>query len=92
MLLPDLVVRASFNRFVDGLPDSVVRAKGQVRFADKPDKMFVWNKVDGRNGVKLDECTPHAHTKPVALFVGVRLPLEELAAQIERIETAQVRG
>lgn len=89
MPLPDLVVRASFNRWVDGLPDSVVRAKGQVRFADKPDKMFVWNKVEGRSGVKLDECTPHAHTRPVALFVGVRLPLDELTSQIGRIETAQ---
>ena len=88
MPLPDYVVRASFNRFVDGLPESVVRAKGQVRFADKPDKMYVWNKVEGRGGVKLDECTPHAHTRPVALFVGVRLPLEELAEQIGRIESA----
>lgn len=88
MALPALVERESFSRFVHALPAQVVRAKGQVRFSDRPEKVFVWNKVDGRNGVHLDECTPHAHTRPVALFVGVHLPLNELAAQIEGIETA----
>lgn len=86
MALPPVVVRESFNRFVRALPQYVVRAKGQVRFSDRPDKMFVWNKVEGRTGVQLDECTPHAHSRPVALFVGVGLPLDELAAQIEGIE------
>ncbi|MBC8087312.1 MAG: GTP-binding protein [Phycisphaerae bacterium] len=88
MALPALVERESFQRFVQLLPAQVVRAKGQVRFSDRPDKMFVWNKVDGRNGVHLDECTPHAHTRPVALFVGVHLPLNELTAAIDGITTA----
>lgn len=82
MPLPSMVVRESFNQFVQSLPSYVVRAKGQVRFSDRPDKMFVWNKVEGRKGVQLDECTPHAHSRPVALFVGVGLPLDELTALI----------
>jgi len=92
MPLPSLVERQSFNRFVRSLPAQVVRAKGQVRFSDRPEKMFVWNKVDGRTGVHLDECTPHAHTRPVALFIGVHLPLNELARQISGIETTAIRG
>ena len=87
MPLPALVQRESFSRFVAALPDAVVRAKGQVRFSDRPEKMFVWNKVEGRTAVQLDECTPHAHTKPVALFIGVRLPLQEMASRIAGIAT-----
>jgi G3E family GTPase len=88
MPLPDVVERESFKRFVETLPAAVVRAKGQVRFADRPGKMFVWNKIDGRNGLQLDECTPHAHSRPVALFIGVQLPLAQLAAQVASLERA----
>lgn len=87
MPLPPVVQRESFTEFVRTLPAEVVRAKGQVRFSDRMEKMYVWNKVQGRKGVQLDECTPHAHSKPVALFVGVRLPLEQLAARIAGVAT-----
>ena len=80
--LPDTVQRARFLDWVRGLPVSVVRAKGFVRFADQPAEMFVWNHVDGRKNVSLDPSRPHANAQPVALFVGVDLPLAALAEGI----------
>jgi hypothetical protein len=44
--------------------------------------MFVWNHVDGRKNVTLDESRPHANAQPMALFVGVDLPLASLAEGI----------
>ena len=80
--LPALVERAAFLDFVRALPQAVVRAKGLVRFSDRPDEMFVWNRIGGRKGVQLDRSTPHAAASPVALFIGVGLPLPELRAGI----------
>jgi len=80
--LPDTVQRQRFLDFVGSLPVSVVRAKGFVRFADRPAEMFVWNHVDGRKRVTLDASRPHANAQPVALFVGVDLPLSTLEASI----------
>ncbi len=76
--LPDVVDRAAFLAVVAGLPPAVVRAKGMVRFRDKPDEMFVWNRIGGRKGVQLDKSAPHAGAQSVALFIGVELPLEDL--------------
>ena len=80
--LPALVERAAFLDFVRALPQAVVRAKGLVRFSDRPDEMFVWNRIGGRKGIQLDRSTPHAAASPVALFIGVGLPLPELRAGI----------
>jgi G3E family GTPase len=84
--LPHLVQRAHFLDFVRELPVSVVRAKGFVRFTDRPADMFVWNHVDGRKNVTLDESRPHANAQPVALFIGVDLPLAMLAERIAALE------
>jgi hypothetical protein len=35
--------------------------------------------------VTLDQSVPHATQQPVALFIGVGLPTEELAAGIEAL-------
>lgn len=80
--LPATVERAAFLDFVRALPQAVVRAKGLVRFSDRPDEMFVWNRIGGRKGVQLDRSTPHAAASPVALFIGVDLPISELFASI----------
>src|SRR3569833_134993 len=69
--LPDVVSRVAFMAFVRTLPREVVRAKGLVRFADHPDAMFVWNRVDGRKAVSLDRSVPHATSQPVAVFIGM---------------------
>jgi G3E family GTPase len=81
--LPDVVARDAFTAFVRALPREVVRAKGLVRFADRPDEMFVWNRVDGRKVLSLDRSVPHATAQPVAVFIGVGLPSEQLRAGVD---------
>jgi G3E family GTPase len=83
--LPDVVSRDAFTAFVRALPSVVVRAKGLVRFADRPDAMFVWNRVDGRKVMTLDQSVPHAAQQPIALFIGVGMPTDELRAGIESL-------
>lgn len=83
--LPDVVSRDAFLAFVRALPVAVVRAKGLVRFADQPNAMFVWNRVDGRKVVSLDQSVPHATSQPVALFIGVGLPTDELRLGVESL-------
>ncbi|MBM4193012.1 MAG: hypothetical protein FJ202_01345 [Gemmatimonadetes bacterium] len=83
--LPDMVRRDAFAAFVGALPRAVVRAKGLVRFADRPETMFVWNRVDGRKRMTLDESAPHASAAPMALFIGVGLPVEELRTGVESL-------
>jgi G3E family GTPase len=83
--LPDVVSRDAFLAFVRALPREVVRAKGLVRFADRPGEMFVWNRVDGRKVVSLDRSVPHATAQPVALFIGVGMPSEQLRVGVEAL-------
>jgi G3E family GTPase len=85
LTLPDVVSRDAFIAFVRTLPPLVVRAKGLVRFADQPDAMYVWNRVDGRRVVTLDHSTPHATAQPIALFIGVGLPAGELRSGLEAL-------
>ena len=86
--LPAQVERAAFQAFVRGLPDSVVRAKGLVRFADQPHAMFVWNRISGRKEVLLDASSPHADAQPSALFIGVDLPRTALADAVRALDIA----
>ncbi len=83
--LPSLVDRAAFHAFVGALPDHVVRAKGLVRFRDQPTSMFVWNRIGSRKRVLLDPSSPHADAQPVALFIGVELPMTEIAEQVRTL-------
>ncbi|AMW05735.1 CobW family GTP-binding protein [Gemmatimonas phototrophica] len=86
--LPALVDRAAFERFVDGLPESVVRAKGLVRFTNEPGPMFVWHRVPGRRGVRLDKSWPHADAQPTALFIGVGMPIDLLQELVTGLASA----
>jgi G3E family GTPase len=85
MPLPATVNRAAFEQFVDRLPEAVVRAKGLVRFADEPGPMFVWHRVPGRRGVRLDKSWPHADALPTALFIGVGMPIDEMQRLIDQL-------
>ncbi len=95
LALPGVVERSAFLAMVRALPPAVVRAKGLVRFADRPTEMFVWNRIGGRKGMQLDRSLPHADAQPVALFVGVGLPLADIAAQVaqlhDHVETSSAR-
>lgn len=89
--MPALVERRAFEQFVQALPPSVVRAKGLVRFADDPGPMYVWHRVPGRKAVRLDQSWPHADAQPTALFIGVEMPVAELSAALEKLETEPVQ-
>lgn len=80
--LPAVVARDRFQAFVQALPESVVRAKGLVRFADRPAEMFVWNRVPGARRLSLDRSRPHDDATATALFIGVELPVATLREQI----------
>lgn len=88
--LPALVDRAAFDQFVRGLPTSVVRAKGLVRFTDDPGPMYVWHRVPGRARVRFDQSWPHADARPTALFIGVDMPLSDIAAAIDGLDVLDV--
>lgn len=77
--LPPLVDRARFETFVRALPTSVIRAKGQVFFRGDERRMFVWSKVDGRQGVQYDEVPAYGAPRSVALFIGAGLPMQQIA-------------
>ncbi len=81
--IPDVVSRHAFEQFVRALPASVVRAKGLVRFVEDPGPMYVWHRVPGRRTVRLDQSWPHADAQPTALFIGVELPVAEMARMID---------
>ena len=89
MPLPTVVDRGAFLEFVRQLPDSIVRAKGMVRFADRDQEMFVWNRIGGRKHVLLDVSRPHASAQPVALFIGADLPLEALQRAVGQLAGAR---
>ena len=84
--LPPMVDRARFTDFVRALPESVIRAKGFVRLQDRPAELFIWNRVDGRKAVSIDQSWPDAVAAAVAVLIGVDLPLAELHAQIAALQ------
>lgn len=83
--LPREVSREPFLQFVRSLPNEVVRAKGLVRFQNEPGVMFVWNKLPEGTRVELDKVTPHESTPPSALFIGVGMPVADLAVRVARL-------
>lgn len=83
--LPSEVAREPFLQFVRSLPTEVVRAKGLVRFANEPGVMFVWNRLPDGDRVELDKVTPHESTPPSALFIGVEMPVAEIASRVARL-------
>ena len=83
--MPAAVSRAAFEQFVRALPQSVVRAKGLVRFADDPGPMYVWHRVPGRQTLRLDQSWPHADAQPTALFIGVDMPVAKLVLAIDAL-------
>ena len=88
--LPPLVDREVFQTFVRSLPASVVRAKGLVRFTDEPGSMYVWNRVGGRKQMLLDASSPHSDAQPVALFIGVDLPMPAIAGHVTSLSLRKI--
>jgi G3E family GTPase len=83
--LPELVIRAGLEKFLGGLPDTVIRAKGIVRLVDSPDEYFVFQKVDRFENVQLfpvGKSVRQSH--PLAIFIGPTIPEQEVRASAER--------
>ncbi|MEP6836374.1 MAG: GTP-binding protein [Gemmatimonas sp.] len=89
--LPVVVDREPFLKFVRSLPEQVVRAKGLVRFLDETNAMYVWNRLPNRKRVELDRVYPNELAQPNALFIGVELPLTDIASRIAALATDGTR-
>lgn len=85
--IPETVDRTDFQHFVGSLPESVVRAKGLVRFADAPDQVYAWNKLPDSRGLHLEKPALDQTGRPSATFIGVSMPVRELAEQLDELET-----
>ena len=84
--LPELVVRANLERFLSGLPDTVIRAKGIVRLAESPDEYFVFQKVDRFDNVQLSPAGKTIRkSQPIAIFIGPTIPEQEVRASAEKL-------
>jgi G3E family GTPase len=83
--LPRVVDRVSFTAFVRELPETVVRAKGMIRFSEAPNAMWVWHKVPGRSSLKLDRSEFHDDAESTALFIGVGMNTADLSERIARL-------
>lgn len=90
--VPEAVDRTSFERFVRTLPESVVRAKGQVRFADMPAAIVSWSKLPGQQDVMLEGEPVESKDRPSAVFVGVDLPVRELAEGLSALSPPRARA
>ena len=87
LALPAMVAREPFLAFVRALPNEVVRAKGLVRFDNEQQAMYVWNRLPNRSRVELDRVYPHESAQPNALFIGVAMPVDQLAASISAMRS-----
>lgn len=77
--LPDSVSKAAFQKFLKDLPETVIRAKGIVRFAEEPNETYIFQKVDRSDAPQYFPMGAKAGDKvPLALFIGPELPEAEL--------------
>lgn len=77
--LPAAVLRADFQKYLRELPETVIRAKGIVRFVEEPNETFIFQKVDRSDEPQFFPMgTALADKVPLALFIGPELPEEEL--------------
>ena len=77
--LPERVSRSDFQKYLKELPETVIRAKGIVRFVEEPNETFIFQKVDRSDEPQFFPMgTALADKVPLALFIGPELPEDEL--------------
>ncbi len=77
--LPEIVSRSAFQKFLKDLPETVIRAKGMVRFVEEPHEVYIFQKVDRSDAPQFFPVGATAAQKsPLALFIGPELPEDEL--------------
>lgn len=86
LALPEKVSDRAFRGFLKDLPEEVIRAKGIVRFEEKPNELFIFQKVDRFDEPQFFPMGAGARiTTPLALFIGPALAEPVLRAGIERL-------
>jgi len=79
--LPDFVDQKIFRALLRDLPGEVLRAKGLVRFHEKVDEFYVFQRID--QDVQFFPVGPNPRLKtPLALFIGPTLDVSDLEARI----------
>ena len=86
--LPEVVTRRSLERFLDALPNEVIRAKGLVRLAESPHEYHVFQKVE--QAVQLLPIgTNSRFNNSVSVLIGPHIPEEKVRAGIVELFAAQ---
>lgn len=81
---PAPVDRSRFEAFLCGLnPREVVRAKGFVRFQDRPERLFLFQTVFGHHVI--EEYPAKPYPEPVAVLIGPSLRGEVIADQLRSL-------
>lgn len=81
--LPAEVSRPAFEKFLDALPEEVLRAKGLVVLREEPGEFQIFQKVGRDGAVHFFPIGRHPLLRePTALFIGPRLPTEALRESI----------
>jgi G3E family GTPase len=81
---PIPVDRSRFEEFLSRLNSrEVVRAKGFVRFAQQPEKLFLFQSVFGHHVIEEYEATPHPN--PVAVLIGPSLNAGQISDRLRSL-------
>lgn len=85
--LPDLLDEKAFRTFLRELPAAVLRAKGIVRFAGRPDEFFVVQKIE--KDLQFIPVGPSPRlAEPLLLCIGPGLNPNELKRRVEALASA----
>jgi G3E family GTPase len=83
--LPAAVDPAAFLRFLKELPPEVLRAKGIVTLTEPPGEKRSFQKVDHEAEISPCALAEPERERPRAIFVGPRLPREEIEARLRAL-------
>ncbi|MFM8715757.1 MAG: GTP-binding protein, partial [Spartobacteria bacterium] len=85
--LPAFVSKRAFEELLNALPKEVLRAKGLVVFREDPGEFQIFQKVAHDGPVHFFPIGRHPLIQePVALFIGPRLPVDFLKAEISGLK------
>ncbi len=85
--LPPHVSRERLLRWVGDLPEEILRVKGVARFAEMPDKDFVFERTDDHKwGPTVLELNQPSTVPPCVVLIGVNLDLPTLQSSISSLE------
>jgi G3E family GTPase len=83
--MPAAIARADLLRFLDALPDEVVRAKGVAFLPDEGGNAYLFQKIEGRGTAALMKLGTPEGLRPTVIFIGPRLPEATLRAAVQSL-------